>query len=334
MKKGYKLLAGLFATAIIFSACTRTDIEEEKLGKIDVFDNLVVDIKDDKEIYSYISKDGIEKGQLESNGIVKTYSEKNDVVIFLEYHNDGKRINIRTKDDLKYIKIDDFISLLKLSSDGKYMFLKEQKDEIISEYSIIDTQTLEKIVLDDEIFISGKIVDFLDEKQIVFYGVDSEKKISGLFTYNILTKKYELLREVDGRFVNYIKVLDSENIFLSAADDDEKYLGILNIKSGKINYVNADFKYIQDAVLEKDKVYFSGVENENMNLYMMDIKNKIVKRLTFDFPKNLGLDSYLINEEGKIYFSDVDGRLYFYDTEKNTTNILKKQDGIYMIVDK
>ncbi|MGL4991339.1 MAG: hypothetical protein ACRC57_09335 [Sarcina sp.] len=333
MKNRYKLILGMMLLSIGVYGCTLSNVNDEKINNIDIAENLIADIKNNEESYFYL-KDGIlEESPLTASGSIRGYSTVGDITIFLEYYDNGKRINIKKNENLKSLNIDGTISTIKLSLDGENILLITKNENFIPTYRIINTHTLEETYLEEEIFISGDIINFLSNDELVFYGVDANKKLSGIFKYNLKEKEYELLREIKDNFVSYMKVLDENKIFISLTKEEENKIGLLDINQNSIIEMESEFEAIENVVLFEDKIYLSAKYNGNISLYCSDLKKRVTKRLTYDFPKQLARNSSFIIEDNKIYFSDENGILYFYDFEKDTTNILNNNRS-YMIVDK
>lgn len=334
MKKGYKLIICLSVVLVLGYGCTKNDIKDEKVGKIDILDNVIVDINDNKESYKYLKNGEISVAQFEGQGSLKAYSSKNDVAVFVEQGIDYKNINIIRDSSTKSLEVKGNINLLKFSDNGEFILCKIDNENSKTNYKIINTKDLKSYNMDSDIFVSGNVIEFLDDENIIFYGVDISKKISGIFKYNINTEKYSLVREIEGTFVNYIDVVSNQEVVISMSNGDSKCLVLLNVNENIIRTVDNGFEFIEDAVLYDNKVYMSALANNKINLYSVDFSNNKIKRLTYDFPKSLGRDSRLIAEDDKIYFSSIEGKIYFYDIENDSTSILKNQNGIYMILDK
>lgn len=333
MKNKYKILLGIILFSMGLYGCTLPSIKDEKVNNIDISENLIADIKNDEESYFYLKNGILEESYLIASGSIRGYSTIGDVTIFLEYYENGKRINIKKNENLKSLNINETITRLKLSLDGENILLITKNENFIPTYSIINTHTLEQIYLDEEIFISGDMITFLNNDELIFYGVDVNKKLSGIFKYNLKEKEYELLREIKDSFVSYIKALDENKIFILLTKEEKNKIGLWDINQNSIIEMESEFESIENVVFFDEKIYLSARYNGNINLYCSDFKKQVIKRLTYDFPKQLARNSAFIIEDNKIYFSDENGILYFYDIEKGTTNILNN-DRRYMIVDK
>ena len=334
MKKNYKtVLLGISFSMMFFYGCGKKPIEEVSLEKVDIIDNLIIDMENDKEIYKYIDKGALVSLNLDSLGKLRTYSEKADVAVFLEYSDDGKKINIRSNDEIKSFFVAGDISFINISSDGDYIFLKTTIDNI-SEYKIVDRHNLSSTNISDNIAISGDLIRVLDNDNLIFYGVDIDNNDCGIFSYNIKDRSYKLLKEVKGKFVNYIDVLSDSKILIGQVIDGQNKIVLLDLNTLEEEILCDGFENIDTSAIYEDDIYMSAFENGNYNLYRVDISSKSIKRLTYGFPKSLGRESGFVIEENKIYFSGITGKLYFYDIESESINILENQIGINMIVDK
>ena len=334
MKKNYKtVLLGISFSMMFFYGCGKKPIEEVSLEKVDIVDNLIIDMENDKEIYKYIDKGNLVSLNLEAHGKLRAYSEKADVAVFLEYSENGKKINIRSNDEIKSFFVSGDISFINISSDGDYIFLKTTTDNI-SEYKIVDRHNLSSVNISDNIAISGDLIRFLDNDNLIFYGVDMDNNDCGIFSYNIKDRSYKLLKEIKEKFVNYIDVLSDSEILIGQVIDGQNKIALLDLNTLEEEILCDGFENIDTSVIYEGDIYMSAFENGNYNLYRVDINSKSIKRLTYGFPKSLGRESGFVIEENKIYFSDITGKLYFYDIKSESINILENQIGMNMIVDK
>ncbi|WP_297435007.1 hypothetical protein [uncultured Clostridium sp.] len=334
MKKNYKtVLLGISFSMMFFYGCGKKPIEEVSLEKVDIVDNLIIDMENDKEIYKYIDKGNLVSLNLEAHGKLRAYSEKADVAVFLEYSENGKKINIRSNDEIKSFFVSGDISFINISSDGDYIFLKTTTDNI-SEYKIVDRHNLSSVNISDNIAISGDLIRFLDNDNLIFYGVYMDNNDCGIFSYNIKDRSYKLLKEIKEKFVNYIDVLSDSEILIGQVIDGQNKIALLDLNTLEEEILCDGFENIDTSVIYEGDIYMSAFENGNYNLYRVDINSKSIKRLTYGFPKSLGRESGFVIEENKIYFSDITGKLYFYDIKSESTNILENQIGMNMIVDK
>ncbi|MGL4655364.1 MAG: hypothetical protein ACRCWM_05735 [Sarcina sp.] len=335
MKRGYKLMVILLTLGVsTLYGCSKSNDIEKETNKIDIKDNLVIDFKEGKEEYRYLNKGKFEEANLDIDGSLLAYNDKADISIFTNYIEAKKYLNIIFEDGKLEIPLEGRLDFVYISKDGSYTLYKTCSEDNIVLYNLIDNTTKKNITLAENVLISGNLIKFIDDKKLVLYGVDIDKKISGLFIYDIEKGSYELINEIKGRFMSSLEVISEDKVLMIEVNEESSDVYILDVKTKEMNNISSKFEYVEDAILYENKVYISAFENDDLNLYSIDLDRDILKRLTFDFPKSLGRESRLLADDGKIYFSDINGKVYFYDTKEDTVNLIENQNGVYMIVDK
>ncbi|MGL5066993.1 MAG: hypothetical protein ACRC6T_04080 [Sarcina sp.] len=314
--------------------CSKSEVEEVKKEKIDIQDNLVIDINNGEEKYKYLNDGKFTNANIEGQGNLMAYNDKEDIAIFLERTDDSKVLNIILADDSMDVKIDGNLEFVQVSENGSYTLYKTCSSDNIVKYNLLNNKTKEITLLSEEVLISGNLIKFIDDDTLILYGVDIDAKKNGIFTYDISTKEYKLVNEIVGKFISSIEVISDNKILMIEVNEGGSDVYILDIVTKDIEHMTSKFEYVEDAILCGNKVFINALENGGLNLYSIDLESKGLRRLTFDFPKSLGRESRLLAENGKVYFSDINGKVYYYDVTEDTTNLMKNQNGMYMIVDK
>ncbi|MGL5575775.1 MAG: hypothetical protein ACRDCW_09560 [Sarcina sp.] len=335
MKRSYSVMLLLLVIGVSgLYGCSKNDNVEKRVSQIDIKDNLVIDIKDGEEKYRYLDKGKFIEANLEGEGNLLAYNDKADISIFTNYNDSEKYLNIISKKGKQEVLLKDRLDFVYLSKDGSYTFYKTCNKDNIVRYNLINNKTQESSVLPEDILISGDLIKFIDDKTLVLYGSDIENKVSGVFIYDIENGTYKLINEIMGKFMSSLEVISDSKILMIEVNQEGSDVYVLDIETNEINNISSNFNYVEDAILYKNKVFISALENSDLNLYFIDLDTNEFKRLTFDFPKSLGRKSRLLADDRKIYFSDITGKVYYYDVEEDSTNLLENQNGIYMILDK
>lgn len=337
MKKSYKIVLLFIISLGLMSlnGCSKEQKNAEDIDNIDVSSNLVLDIEDNEIKYKTLDNGKLVDLDIKSKDNLQAFNESKDILIFSRITEDNKKeMDIVSKGNKKTIDVEGYLDMVLISSNGSYTLYKTSLNGISVDYYIINNKTFEKKKLRDDILISGEMIKFLDNENIIFYGVDIKKKESGLYVYNIVNDTYTLKKKIMGGVISYLEVLDKDNVVYVEGIDEESKLISFNVSNKKAEVLTSKFKYIEDSILYKDKLYLSAAQYENLDLYSLDLKSKELKRLTFDFPKSLARTSSLIEENGEIYFSDVNGKIYKYDTIEKSTSIMDNKNGIYLIKSK
>lgn len=337
MKKNFKFI-GMLIFFCIFSlvGCTKKE-SNETLENIDVLDNLVINRNSDgTEEYKYFKDGKLESANLKNyNGNLRAYNEISDTLVFLEYADDGfYKLKIKRKNKEKSISIDGVLNFIKISKDGEYTFYSTLNEDNIPVFHILNNKSFESDILEqDNILISGNLVSFNKDNNLIFYGINIDKKEAGIFEFDIKNKTYELLYKVEQGIVAYLEILKNNKILIFKSIDDESYIEIIDDKF-KGEVIKTDFTYIEEAISINNDIYFSAFENERLNLYKFDDDKKLLKRVTFTFPYSLGRESRLLEWNNRIYFVDIKGQIYYYDISNESTVLGDFPKGEYMILDK
>ncbi|MGL5823208.1 MAG: hypothetical protein ACRCYE_16505 [Sarcina sp.] len=338
MKKNFNLI-GMLIFFCIFSlvGCTRKE-SNEVLEDIDVVSNLIIDRNNDgTEEYKYFKDGTLERFKFENyKGNLRAYNEKSDILVFLSYEDDGYyKLKIRNKNREKVITIDGVLNFIKISDNGNYIFYSTLNDDNIPIFHIFDNTSFENEVFEqNNILVSGNLISFNSSDNIVFYGIDIDKKQAGIFEYDIKNRIYKLVSKVERGIGTHLEILENNKILILKSVEEKNYIELIDVNEDKNESIKTEVTYIEDAIVINDDIYFSAVENEKMNLYKFDNNEKIIKRLTFTFPYSLGRDSRLLEWNDRIYFVDIKGQIYYYDIASKTTILGDFEEGEYIILDK
>ncbi|SHJ60210.1 hypothetical protein SAMN02745163_02242 [Clostridium cavendishii DSM 21758] len=215
--------------------------------------------------------------------------------------------------------------------------LKSKDDEY--EYGILDLLTSKTSKIDMDIAISGNLIEFINDSNLIFYGASKTEKVSGIYRYNIETKEVNLIKGINNGFITYIKPISEECfIYLLSNFNDEKVTFKYNINNSKEYIVSKDITKIKDILEYKDQIFMIGsLKNNLFSLY--GIKDNKVNRLVYDFPRGISDDSNIIQVNERIVFEGYDknqekNNLFEYNLLDKSTNIISNNDGKYRIIKK
>lgn len=212
------------------------------------------------------------------------------------YEKDGK-VFIHYKD--KEIEIiDENISGIKLSPDGEYYsyFKKNEYIELVIK-SINDNKDVK---IKTKVAISGKLMDWNGNNNIVYYGIDNNK-VNGIFKYNITTGKEELIYKLDSGYLEFLKSSKDGIVFLQETVDNKKVLKSID-KDRNINIITEDIVELKDIEVTEKGIFILGkMKDDNHSIY--EVKDREVNRLIYDFPNIIHLEKGLsYDENGNILF--------------------------------
>lgn len=337
MKKSF-FLGGFLAFCIILLSNISFDKKGngEKL-ELNWQENLLVRIDENEINYESIVEGEIKDVKLSKKGTLKTYNISKNIYLFFNEIAERKYLDIYINDQLTSIEIAKELENVEISPKGEYILFKVKDN---TDYEIFDVKTKERTVLKEDVFHSGNLIKFLEDGRIVFYGVRTEDKVSGIFSYDIEKKSYSLIKEVTG-FVNYIEVLkDYEIIFLKTNLLGETELIKLNVKTKVSEKLSIDIENIYDGEYLDGKFYFLGNRfKSNVAIYSCDLGTKDINRVTFDFPENINLKAGIEVIDGEIYFDGykenlAEGNIYRFNPKDKSVNLVSGKKGEYLILER
>ena len=190
-------------------------------------------------------------------------------------------------DDSNYIK-------LKLSPGGSYVsyFIDDNGMKL----KVIDINDNNAIEVKSNVFISGTIYDWYDDKSIVYYGVSNDG-INGLFVYNIEDETEELLYKLKEGYLAYLKGTIDNVLFLQLNFDNDRQLIVLNKDTKNVDILNSNSEEIKDVLYLNEEVFFVGRIKDNVNS-LYKISNGNTKRVVYDFPAAIVTEKGIKFDEG------------------------------------
>ena len=296
----------LMLTALVFIGCNKEQVEEE--SKVTLNKGAFVDESNNYETFNFNSEDSYEKINT-NDKVINNFNIESNTYTF--YKDNSFYINYDNKD----IKIEhDKIANLKISPDGNYVFYFINDEYLVP--AVMDLQENKEILLDNKAVISGQFIDWITEGKLAYYGVDTESKSTGIFTYDVKGKSEEKLYTISNGYVKFLKHIDDGLALVEEHYGEDTVLNVINV-NGTVSEISKDVIDINDVEEVDGKIYLLGrVKNNNYSIYEID--NGQIKRLLFDFPNILYAEKGLsVNENGEILFvgssgNNKDEHLYKY----------------------
>ena len=342
MRKAVAL--SLFILVILsntFLGCsfTKGATEEEGKGKkLNLPENIVSSILGDEINYYDLKDDSLEKLDLNLKGTMEAYSHELDLAIYREVKNKETYLIISDGVKEEKILVKGHIEELLVSPKGTKLLYRYNSGETIG-YKILDLKTFKEFNFDENLAISGENVKFLDEEQLILYGVDLEKRKSGIYKYNIEKGEYSLEKPIEKAFIDYIDSLGEGNIFYEKSSiEGNKECYIYNLDKKEEKLISKEIKEINSLCKIGDKIYLVGSKEDGLrSLYSIDIESKKLNRLVYDFPKNLSENPYLISLDGSVYFLGFESEkennaLYKYNPLDRSVKLIDKDKGQFIII--
>lgn len=318
LKRKFKrliIIIQLMITTVFFLGCNNKSVEE--VSKINLNKGAFVDESTHYETFNLNSENTYEQIDTEDKVITNFNMESNTYTF---YKDNSFYVNYSSKD----IKIEhNKIANLKISPKGNYVFYFIN-DEYL-EPTVIDLKSEKEILLENEAVISGQFIDWITDTKLAYYGVNTEEKTTGIFTYDVKTKKEENIYKISNGYVKFLKHIDDGLALVEEHYGEDTVLNIINV-NGEVTEISKEVIDINDIESVDDKLYLLGrVKNNNFSIY--EINNDELKRLVFDFPNTLYVEKGLsVNDKGEILFVGGSG------TSKNE-HLYKYAEGTVTLVD-
>lgn len=312
--KRLMILIQLMITTVFFLGCKKESIEE--ISKINLNKGAFVDESTNYEIFNFNSENTYEEVDTEGKVITNFNMESNTYTF---YKDNSFYVNYNSKD----IKIEhNKIASLKVSSEGNYVFYFIN-DEYL-EPAIMDLKNEKEILLDNKAVISGQFIDWITDTKLAYYGVNTEEKTTGIFTYDVETKKEDNIYKISNGYVKFLKHIDDGLALVEEHYGEDTVLNIINV-NGDVTEISREVIDINDIEYINDKLYLLGrVKNNKYSIYEID--NGVVKRLLFDFPSVLYTEKGLsVNEVGEILFVGS-------SSNEQSEHVYKYSDGSVVLV--
>lgn len=230
------------------------------------------------------------------------------------------------------IKIDEKnVSNFKISPKGNYVFYFLNNEYL--QPIIFNLEKSESELIENKAVISGKFIDWFNEKQLVFYGIDVESKVNGIFTYDIVTKEEKLLYEINNGYISFLEYINGKIYFVQKDFNDDGILKSID-EEGNLKDICVDVIEISDVEVSHDKIYILGkVKNNVYSIY--EVLNGVAHRIVYDFPSVIDIEKGLsINEKNELLFmgfnNDKEDEIYKYS--KDGISLISKNKDKYNFI--
>lgn len=312
--KNILIIFQIIAASLIFIGCNKEQIDEN--SKLELNKGAFVDENDNYKTFNLSDENSYEEINTEDK-IINNFNMNSNTYTF--YKENNFYINYNSED----IKIEHSkIANLKISPDGNYAFYFINDEYLVP--VVMELKDKKEILLDNKAIISGQFIDWITDGRLAFYGVDTENKTTGIFTYDIKSKEEENIYNISNGYVKFLKHIEDGLALVEEHYEEETVLKIINV-NGTVNEISKEVVDINDIESIDGKIYLLGrVKNNNYSIYEID--NGIIKRLLFDFPSVLYAEKGLsVNEAGEILFVGSTGN-------NQSQNIYKYSNGSVALV--
>lgn len=235
--------------------------------------------------------------KVESDKVVGIYNSESGNYISTK---DGEYLYYYNGVEKKLEDIDLEATNLKLSKKGNYLSYFTKEDGIF-ELKLRSLKDNSEVQFESKVYISSTYMDWLDDENIVYYGI-SEEQVNGIFIYNLEEKKESLFYKLDNGIIQYLNAMDTGVICIQETVDNERILRIIDNEGINSEVLSKEIMQIKDIEQIGDDYYFLGkVNGEPESIYR--ISNNKIKRMVFDFPALIDVEKGLSKDaEDNILF--------------------------------
>lgn len=246
-------------------------------------------------------------------------------------------------------EVTDFYSALdtKLSPEaGKVAFRSFSKDDYASAQGIrvYDIKKNKFLDLKSKILVSGSLYEWLNENEIVYYGVKPEDNGNGkIYKYNFISNTESVYYDdINGYCVSFALNRD-KGMLLLEVDLQENRLCYYDQKSKSKVTISKDITDIYSKLLNKKQNEFYIIGNDRLEgialLYRVSLNNMNMERVNYDFPTQVDKYGGLAQDNnGTVYFSGITNpenkvdTIFAYNSIDRSISKFSETTGSYYIM--
>lgn len=305
----------IFCVFILAFSLVSCSSKVENQNNIEAFNKVELNagavIANENGTYSSYNYDNGKYNKIDGNQIIGLYNQKSGNYVG---QIDGKYFSCY---DDKKIDLDDVTSSdsdFKLSPGGQKMSFFRDSDGV-NQPVVVNLQDGSEVQFNPAALISGTLLDFISDNKLIYYGINVDTKENGLFTYDLTTNKEELIYKFKSGDAQFLKVLNDSIVFVQEIQNDDKELIKIDINSNQAEVLSKNIVSVNDVVYNNGDYYVLGkLKNKSASLFKININ--LEKRLIFDFPQSINVDSGLV--------ADSDGNILLIGS-----NVSQNQQEVY-----
>lgn len=351
--KRYLFFLIILILSIILSACSIKK-QEPNISLPNYSEVAVLESRENSSsIYSIKDSDLIKIADINKKSEI-SYSNKKGIYAYLDNIGLGNSLIHNEINILSYAgmrKISNFFSAsdIKLSPDAtKLAFRRYKSDSLESAeglkiYSITGGKYLN---LKSKVLVSGSLYRWVNDNEIMYYGIDTGIKNGGeIYKYDF-TKNSEtqVLRNIEGYCTFFIPI--NGNVLYMAKDVNNSRLCFYDADLDKINVLSSDIGDVWDYAwdFKHNSIYLvaNKVNEANCSIYKIELGSLLIQRITYDFPQMVEKGGGIsLSSKGILYFcgisdndKDSKDKLYSFNTNDESINIVNSRvhSGVYRVL--
>lgn len=190
------------------------------------------------------------------------------------------------------------------------------------------------------IILSGDNFMWISDEELVVYNVASEKSTYGeILSYNIKTKELKDIYSPSKGYITFLTTM-GKSILVLESGEKSAFLTIIDLDSKNKTVISNKISNVYSSKSSKDGnyAYIIGKNEDNKSyLFQIDVKNKSVLRINYDFPRQVNKDAGIaIDEKNNVYFVGGDEvnnieDVYLYNSFNKDISLVTDKSSYYKI---
>ncbi|WP_315114480.1 hypothetical protein [uncultured Clostridium sp.] len=338
--------------ALTASSCSKTNEEhfgtKVKATNFKFNDVMITENKDVKSNIYNINNNSLAKVDSLEYVSEIAYKKDEDLYILLSHDKDEIKknsINILKNDKLTNINEFYYARDLRISPKGgnlAYRSYSSQSLDSAEGLSLYKIDTREKIQFNSSVLVSGNLFQWINDDEILYYGVCDETRTTAVYKYNIKDNKEEIYTKLPKGYYTYFLPYKN-NLMILARDLNQNTIYLYKKDSDEIISISESIEEIYDGAYNNinNTIYIIGLEKGSglPALYSINLENNKVERVTFDFPAEV--DPYgglRIDHEGLVYYcgytglDDQNNEVFKYNPKDNSNSLISINASKYRII--
>lgn len=352
--KKKSLIVLIFAAIFICSSCAYKKVTEKTQEKElpQYGGSVAIEFRSDTSNILNVKDSGLSIVESGKNVSDMSFQSTKQIFAYVENMSLGQNLvhnRIKILTPQKDIYINKFYSAcnIKLSPGGSKLVYRSYKNDSIQSaegMKVYDISGNKAIIMNSQVLVSGNLYEWLNDDEILYYGIAYGKGDSGkIYKYNFKTGKEEtVVDKIDGYCMNFI-IMKDYILFLEIEGSNSR-LCMYNVENNQKDIISEDISNMWYAVFDNthNDIYFIGSKKGELNssLYKLDTNNHVIQRLTYDFPKEVNKDGGIgIDDKRNVYFCGNSGEtdtnsnsIYYFNSNDTSVNLLSRHSGKYKII--
>lgn len=288
-------------------------------------------------------------GDLKGIADFKYSNDKNIYVSTIINNSDKNSYNkliIQNKDSVKELNELFYYSDIKMSKNSTkiaYRSFQDKSCTIPEGMQIYDIEKMCKIKRNSRVLVSGNIYEWLDDDNLLYYGViPGVNNSAKIYKYSVKESKEEVYFDKLDDYCKYFFPIGNRGLIILENSLDDYKLYYYDFKTDKKQLLSQLISEIKNIKLDinRNKLYFIAkiAEQNKYYVYQFNLNDLSLFRITYDFPNYVYSDGGLaIDKKGNLLFvgyndNVVEKDIYLFEPDTNTISLISENSSNYRIL--